>query len=373
MMMLTSTLSPAGTLATFPGLIRFGPGAPSLERELGADGLGHASLAPSGGLMMGLNHCLLAIALAFAAGVAAADPARWQAEWPRTDFDRSSVEFSEIISGGPPKDGIPALSDPSFIPAAQETRLTDREPVLTYAPDGEPPRAYPIRYLMWHEIVNDEVAGQPIAVTFCPLCNSGMIFDARIDGVAHEFGVSGLLRHSDMIMYDRQTESWWQQAIGEAIVGELTGTQLTQLPAVMESWSEFRTRHPYGLVMDEPDWRRAYGQNPYVSYDSSIEPFLYSGESPPHGIAPLARVVRVGERAWPLERLREAGRLEEAGVTLTWTAGQASALDTATIGEGQEVGTVRVTDAEGRLVPHDIPFAFAFHAFFPHGEWMLGR
>ena len=253
------------------------------------------------------------------------------------------------------------------------TRLADREPVLTYAPDGLPARAYPIRYLLWHEIVNDEVAGQPIAVTFCPLCNSGMIFDGRVGGVPHEFGVSGLLRHSDMIMYDRETESWWQQAIGEAIVGELTGTQLTQLPAVMESWSEFRMRHPGGIVMDEPDWQRASGRNPYVSYDSSLQPFLYRGENPPHEIPPLARVVRVGERAWPLGRLRDAGSLTEAGVTLTWTAGQASALDTAEIGNGQEVGTVRVADADSRPLPHDIPFAFAFHAFFPQGEWMLGQ
>lgn len=319
------------------------------------------------------SHLSVALALLVAAGMASADPSRWRAEWPETDFSRSSVDLSEIISGGPPKDGIPALSDPAFIPAVQETRLADREPVLSYEPDEQPARAYPIRYLIWHEIVNDEVGGQPIAVTFCPLCNSGMIFDARIAGVPHEFGVSGLLRHSDMVMYDRETESWWQQATGEAIVGELTGTRLTQLPAVMESWAEFRERHPDGLVMNEPDWQRAYGQNPYVSYDSTIQPFLYGGENPPHGIPALARVVRVGERAWPLERLREAGRLTEAGVTLTWTLGQASALDTPTIGEGQEVGTIRVTDAAGRDLPHDIPFAFAFHAFFPDGEWMLGE
>ena len=315
----------------------------------------------------------LAPALILAGSAAATDPARWQAEWPETDFGRSSVDLSEIMSGGPPKDGIPALSDPAFIPASEETRLGDREPVLTYEPTGEPARSYPIRYLIWHEIVNDEVGGQPIAVTFCPLCNSGMIFAARVGGVPHEFGVSGLLRHSDMVMYDRETESWWQQAIGEAIVGGLTGTRLVQLPAAMESWAQFRDRHPDGLVMDEPDWARSYGQNPYVSYDSAIEPFLYAGEPPPHGIPALARVVRVGERAWPLERLREAGSLTEAGVTLTWAVGQASALDTAAIGEGQKVGTVRVTDASRRDLPHDIPFAFAFHAFFPDGEWMLGE
>jgi len=277
-----------------------------------------------------------------------------------------------VLSGGPPKDGIPALSDPRFLPAAQENRLDPREPVMTYAPEGAAARAYPLRYLTWHEIVNDEVAGVPVAVTFCPLCNAGMIFDRRIDGVVHSFGVSGLLRHSDMIMFDRETESWWQQAVGEAVAGRHAGRHLTQLVGWMESWDSFRAAHPEGLVMDEPDWSRDYGRNPYVSYDSAIRPFLYDGADPPHGIAPLARVVRVGDRAWPLERLRAARTLTEAGVTLDWAEGQASALDTARIGEGREVGNVRVRDAQGRDLAHDVPFAFAFHAFFPEGTWMLG-
>ncbi len=243
---------------------------------------------------------------------------------------------------------------------------------MTYAPADGPARAYPIRYLMWHEIVNDVVDGVPIAVTFCPLCNTGMVFDARLGGQAYTFGVSGLLRHSDMIMYDHQTESWWQQALGQGIAGDMSGRGLAQLPAWMESWAAFRAAHPAGVVMDEPDWRRAYGTNPYQGYDTT-RPFLYSGEDPPHGIAPLERVVRVGNRAWPLTRLRAAGRITEAGVTLTWTEGQASALDSARIGQGREVGNIRVRDGQGRDVAHDIPFAFAFHAFHPDGRWMLGR
>lgn len=295
------------------------------------------------------------------------------ADWPNTDFSRSTIELSEVMSGGPPKDGIPALSSPGFIPAAQETRLSPREPVITFAPDGATARAYPVRYLMWHEIVNDTVEGQPIAVTFCPLCNTGMVFSRNLNGTTLSFGVSGLLRDSNMIMYDRESESWWQQALGLGIVGRHAGQELTQLPAWMESWDSFRAAHPDGLVMDEPDWRRAYGQNPYVSYDSSIKPFLYDGEPPPHGISPLARVVRVGNRAWPLERVRSFGTLTEAGVTISWMQGQASALDSADIGDGAEVGNIRVRDAAGRDVIHDIPFAFAFHAFFPDGQWMVGH
>jgi len=317
---------------------------------------------------------LFAVALILAAGTAVASPEYWKREWPGTDFTTTSVtDWSEIMSGGPPKDGIPALSAPEFIAVAKESRIQGTEPVITVAIGTATPRAYPIRYLTWHEIVNDTVAGVPVAVTFCPLCNSAMVFDRRTRHGTLSFGVSGKLRHSDMVMYDRQTESWWQQAIGTAIVGDLTGTELTQLPSWMESWDQFRARHPDGLVMAEPNWRRRYGANPYVGYDSSAQPFLYNGENPPHGIPPLVRVVRVGNRAWPLTRVREAGGIAEAGVRISWEAGQASALDAGTIGQGRDVGTVRVRDAQGRDVPHDVLFAFAFHAFWPDGQWMLGR
>ncbi|MGB7320499.1 MAG: DUF3179 domain-containing (seleno)protein, partial [Albidovulum sp.] len=205
-------------------------------------------------------------------------------------------------------------------------------------------------------------------------CNAGMIFDRRLDGQVLSFGVSGKLRHSDMIMYDRQSESWWQQALGIGIVGQMTGKTLVQLPGWMESWGAFRARNPDGLVMDEPDWPRRYGQNPYVGYDSLAQPFLYSGELPPHGIEPLSRVVRVGQRAWPLTRIATIGGLTEAGVEITWSAGQASALDSSRISKGRDVGNIRVRDAAtGRDLVHDVIFAFAFHAFHPDGKWMLSK
>ena len=322
----------------------------------------------SGRAFRGLVGVALIAAIASIAGAQDFEP-----DWPNTDFSRSTIDLSEVMSGGPPKDGIPALSNPVFIPSTNETRLAGREPVITYAPEGATARAYPVRYLMWHEIVNDTVAGSPIAVTFCPLCNTGIVFSRRLNGQTLSFGVSGLLRNSDMVMYDRESESWWQQALGLGIVGRHSGQELTQLTAWMESWDSFRTAHPEGLVMDEPDWQRDYGQKPYGSYDRSIQPFLYSGESPPHGIAPLARVVRVGNRAWPLERVRKLGSLTEAGVTISWVQGQASALDAADLGAGAEVGNIRVRDGAEHDVVHDIPFAFAFHAFFPDGQWMLGN
>jgi len=305
--------------------------------------------------------------------LALADPSFWRHEWPQTDFSKTTVDtWVEILSGGPPKDGIPALDAPLFQPVADEARVEDREPVITLEIDGQTPRAYPIRYLMWHEIVNDQVGGIPVAVTFCPLCNSGLTFDRRVQGRVLSFGVTGKLRNSDMVMYDRETQSWWQQALGTGIVGTMTGVELQSLPTWMESWAEFKTRNPHGLVMQEPAFNRDYGRNPYRSYDSSARPFLYSGEVPPHGIAPLARVVRVGARAWPLERLAEAEVIRESGVVLSWRAGQASALDTARIGQGRDVGSVRVRDTAGQDLSHDVMFAFAFNAFWPDGTWMLG-
>lgn len=316
-----------------------------------------------------------AIAALTLTGPAGASPEFWKFEWPNTDFETTSVpSWTEILSGGPPKDGIPALSDPNFIAAADETRLGMREPVITVELDGEVPRAYPIRYLTWHEIANDVIGEVPVAVTFCPLCNSGIVFDRRVNGELRTFGVSGKLRNSDMVMYDRETESWWQQAIGEGIVGVHTGDQLVQLPAWMESWEEFLARNPDGAVMDQPPWPRNYGQNPYVGYDSRPRPYpFFNGEDPPHGIPALARVVRVGDRAWPMERLQGVGEVTEAGVTISWNAGQASALDGVKIAESRDVGTIRVRDADGNDLPHDILFAFAYHAFWPDGEWMLGE
>lgn len=317
-----------------------------------------------------LTSAILATALpAFAQSKA---PEFWKNEWPITEFDKSSVSFVEILSGGPPKDGIPAIDGPEFATLTKSTPLPPLEPVVTLEMDGQIPRAYPIRYLMWHEIVNDRVGDIPVTVTYCPLCNSAIVFDGRSPVGDLTFGVSGKLRNSDMIMYDRQSESWWQQFTGEAIVGKYLGTELTTLPAWMESYAEFSTRNPNGLLMQEPKSRRAYGSNPYAGYDRSARPFLYNGEMPPHGIEPLARIIRVGKSAWLLDRLRQNPEITEDGVRITWKTGQASALDTRKISEGRDIGTIRVYGAKsGAPIPHEVTFAFAFHAFQPDGIWHL--
>ncbi len=295
--------------------------------------------------------------------------------WPNTDFSLTSVPIEEIQSGGVPKDGIPAIDNPSFLSLDEEIDLLPREGVMTIEMDNHLPRAYPIRYLLWHEIVNDTIGDQTIAITYCPLCNSGIFFSREVNGQTLTFGVSGLLRHSDMVMYDRETESWWQQALGVGIVGSHTGNSLEQLAGWTESWQDFVTRNKDtgGLVMAQPDFRRPYGQNPYKGYELSHSPFLYNEEFKQQGLSPLSRVIKVDQMAWPLERLILEGKIEERGVSLTWTGGQASPLDTVSVGKGINVGTVRVKDqVTGEDLPHDLMFAFAYEAFYPDGEWLMG-
>ncbi len=304
-----------------------------------------------------------------AAADAADPPSGWQREWPRTDFDNATIDFGEVLSGGPPKDGIPAIDAPRFEPVGDVTDIGRQEPVMVVrTEDGA--KAYPLRILMWHELANDEVDGVPVLVSYCPLCNTAIVFDRRVDGRVLDFGVSGKLRHSDMIMYDRQTESWWQQFTGEGIVGAYAGQRLKRLPSRLWPYEKFAETYPRGQVLvPNVEHARNYGANPYYRYDSSATPFLYRGEFD-EGIEPLAYVVAVGDQAWPLTGLREAGEISDGPLRLVWQDGMNSALDAGRISEGRDIGYVEVFDhggAEPRAVPFVTTFAFAFRAFHPDG------
>lgn len=294
---------------------------------------------------------------------------RWQAEWPRTDFARHTVPLEEIFSGGPPKDGIPSIDAPRFVPVAAATDLSPQEPVIGLVIDGDA-RAYPLRILHWHEIVNDDVGGRPVAVTYCPLCNLPLVWDRRLETRVLTFGTTGKLRHSDLVMYDRETESWWQQATGTAIVGTLAGERLEEIASRLESFARFRERAPAGRVLVPADpAARPYGLNPYAGYDSADRPFLYRGEIP-KGIPPMARVVAVGNEAWSLDLLRQRRQIESRDLVLSWQPGQASALDTQQVAAGRDVGNILVqrrTESGLKDAAHMITFAFAFFAFHPDG------
>lgn len=232
----------------------------------------------------------------------------------KTDFSKYSVPLDEISSGGPGKDGIPSIDFPRFN-SVDKAFYADTEPVIAVEVNGEA-KAYPIEILIWHEIVNDTLGGVPVTVTFCPLCNTAIAFDRRLDGIVYDFGVSGNLRYSDLIMYDRQTESWWQQITGTAIVGELTGKKLTSIPASIVSFADFQSTYPKGLVLSsETGYMRNYGSNPYPGYDNiSRSPFLFF--EPVDGRLPaMERVVTVSlngeDAAYPFSVVAEQKVVED--------------------------------------------------------------
>lgn len=313
---------------------------------------------------------VVAAALVLGGQAKAADkaPDWWRAEFPKTDFSKHAVPLTEIFSGGPPKDGIPSIDRPKFVLAGLHGKLVPTEPVIGLIMNGDA-RAYPLRILMWHEIVNDEVGGVPVTVTYCPLCNSAIVFDRRVAGRVLDFGTTGRLRHSDMVMYDRQTESWWQQFLGQAIVGELTGTRLKTFPARLESFRNFKKRAPEGKVLvPNDDGMRDYGRNPYAHYDSRPTPYEFFQGPFPDYIDPMVRVVVVEGEAWALPLIRHAGKVTKGDLTLSWTAGQNSALDVGEIAKGRDVGNVvvqRTRDGTTTDVVYDVTFAFVYNVFHP--------
>ena len=270
-----------------------------------------------------------------------------------TDFRLHTVPYSEIMFVIP-RDNIPSIDAPKFVgPSEASAWLKDVEPVVSLEIDGDA-RAYPLQILTWHEIVNDSVGDVPVAVTFCPLCNSAIAFDRRLDGVELEFGVSGNLRNSDLIMYDRQTHSWWQQFTGEGIVGEHAGRTLEHLSASIVSFADFKEANPEGRVLSrDTGYARQYGRNPYAGYDTfDGNPFLFSGDLDGR-LLPVERVIAVTvedvDVAFPLTVLQEEGvinyAIEERDIAVFHKFGTTSALDASSIAESRDVGAAGVFDA----------------------------
>ncbi len=266
-----------------------------------------------------------------------------------TDVSKRIIELDELTRGQT-KDGIPSIDDPKFLAVDEVDFLGDREPVVLFQ-EGDDARAYPLQILMWHEIVNDVVGGRPVLITFCPLCNTAIAFDRTVEGNPVDFGVSGFLRNSDLVMYDRATETWWQQVTGEAIVGELVGTQLEFLPSVIVSWADFRSEFPEGQVLSQDTgFARAYGNNPYVGYDDvDSSPFLFDGEFDGR-LQPMDRVVTIEVEgdvaAYPFSLLEQNPVVnDEVGgtsVAVFFKPGTASALDLRSISESRDIGAATI-------------------------------
>jgi hypothetical protein len=271
-----------------------------------------------------------------------------------SEFPPSLVDPDEIISGGPPPDGIPPIEEPLFLPVIEALeRFDPAEAVVALEINGEA-RAYPAQVMIWHEIVNDTVGGVPVSVTYCPLCNSAVTYVREIQGVETTFGTSGRLFSSALVMYDRATETLWTHFDGKAVVGLLAGEQLEAVPSPLMSWGDFAAAYPTGEVLD-PDttgFIRQYGRNPYVGYDDEgSEPFLFTGITDPRAASKL-RVVGVAlddaATAFSLD-LVSGGEAKatnasvgDTDIAILWKAGQATALESDRIEGGRDVGSSAV-------------------------------
>jgi hypothetical protein len=268
-----------------------------------------------------------------------------------TDLSSYNIDLSELRSGGPPKDGIPSIDDPQFVAPSQASDwIEPQEPVIALEHNGEA-KAYPLQILTFHEIVNDRIGGTPVAVTFCPLCYSAIVFKRTLDGETVEFGVSGMLRKSDLVMYDRKTETLWQQFTGEAIVGDLTGQTLEKLPAQIISFQQFQENVPGGDVLSrDTGHNRPYGRNPYAGYDNvDRKPFMYDG--PENGkLPPMEKVVTVDvngtHKAYPRSVTKEQHVLNdevaEQPLAVFHAPGAVSALDASQMANSKEIGSTGV-------------------------------
>lgn len=330
----------------------------------------------------------------------------------RTNLHKRSIPLSELMGGGPPKDGIPAIDHPKFVSGkVAASWLHPAEPVFVVEVRGEA-RAYPLQILMWHELVNDVLGGTPVLISYCPLCNTALAFHRMVQGKVLRFGVSGLLRHSDLVMFDRETESLWQQATGEAIVGDLTSENLSMLSTQVLAFDQFQRTYPEGLVLSrDTGFNNDYGRNPYVGYDASVKPRLFRGKPDPRvpAMERLATVSIGGEdKAYSFSHLRRLRMIQDRvggkEIVVFFAEGTASAVDAKSFADSKDVGSIGVflPEAEGRAlhfnvqkgriedqethsawdvsgqavdgplmglrlprVPHATPFAFAWLAFKP--------
>ena len=279
-------------------------------------------------------------------------------------FPEPLIDLDDLLSGGPPPDGIPAIDDPQFDTASAVDWLEGDEPLLSLTLGGET-RGYPLRVMTWHEIANDVVGEVPVSVTYCPLCNSGVAFERTVEGEATTFGVSGLLYADNLVMYDRATESLWPQLTGVASVGVRTGLELESIPLGTVGWDQFREAHPDALVLNrDTGFERDYGRNPYPGYDEPGSRPLFPLPGDPADaddrLGPKTRVIGLGGAADALAITR--GQVADVGVvevevagtpvTVWHVPGQASALDADQLADGAEIGTVATYDArlDGRTL-----------------------
>lgn len=277
------------------------------------------------------------------------------------DLSNATISRDAIHRGGPPRDGIPAIDQPRFVSPAEADFLRDDDLVVSFTAGGVT-RAYPLRVLVWHEIVNDEVAGQAIAVTYCPLCGTAMVFDRRVGERTLSFGVSGLLYQSDVLMYDRQTESLWSQLAMRAVAGPQAGTPLQWLPSEHLTWAAWKAKHPQGQVLStQTGHQRDYTRDPYVGYEDSertLFPVPFKRQELPKKAWVVGLLVNGRAKAYPVNDLRGADTVRDAlGEVRIEISYDAAARRPAVIDA-----------ASGQPLPFVLAYWFAWQAFYPQTE-----
>ena len=276
------------------------------------------------------------------------------------DLSAASVPIDQIMRGGPPRDGIPSIDAPVFTGVDEADFLRSDDRVLGLSINGEA-KAYPIKILNWHEIVNDVVGGTAVAITWCPLCGSGVVFASEIGGERRSFGVSGLLYQSDVLLYDRASESLFSQLEAEAISGPLLGQRLRALPVSYSSWSAWRARYPEGLVLTRATgFRRDYDRDPYAGYEQSRQLYFSVNNAAPPLLHPKERVFGISHagtsKAYPvseLEKLEDSKFRDSVGgaeLSFNWNGG---------------LGELQVQTAVGEVLIPTTAFWFAWFTFNP--------
>lgn len=291
-------------------------------------------------------------------------PAFSQSNWYSEILRNSLVEPSEFHSGGVAKDAIPALSRPRFVlGGVGQHFFSSLEPVIVFEYGGIA-RAYPLGLMMWHEIINDEVAGLPILITYCPLCNASVVYERRVSGRIFDFGVSGLLRNSDLVMYDRQTQSFWQQFTGQCLSGGQVGAQLKNLPSKVVAVGKFVQEFPKGEILSpETGYNYNYDANPYHRYDSKNEkPFLFKGALD-EKLPPLERVLGVTRgtlaKAYPYSELEKRfvinDELADCPIVVFCQGSTLSVLDQPIISKSRQVAAPEAFSARlmGKVLTFD--------------------
>lgn len=279
-----------------------------------------------------------------------------QKSFPNTDFSKADPAIEKVLTGGPAKDGIPAINEPKFTNLKEYKRADSVQAIVIK--DGDITKVYPYNILTWHEIVNDTVNGVPVAITFCPLCGSAVVYDRRLEAGESTFGVSGALIESNMVMYDRKTETLWQQSTGEALAGELFGSRLELHPFQLMTMGDVRENYSNAQVLSESTGHvRNYGRNPYSGYNENDQ-FIFTPSS--------------FDERFEQKEIMAVFRVGEEVVATPWLALDKNIVKEVEVGDlvlsiSKNEGELLVVDQSGKEYPFFFEMWFSFSVQNPDG------